>query len=135
MSQFPIITYEQNEHNETVRVETYENGTEIRSLDKPPATFAPSRVLSKLAFRRRFTRQEKAAIEMAAIIRADATPQEQQLAAALRADLKDQEAAQHIDLSDPDVIAGVTSLEAFGLLAAGRAQEILSAEVLDSEHP
>jgi hypothetical protein len=37
---------------------------------------------------------------------------------------KDLELAQDIDLDDPDVIAGLAFLEALGLLADGRADEI-----------
>ena len=130
-----LITYETNEYDEQVKVTTLPNGTQIRELDRPLAPVVDRRLISKLGFRRRFTRSEKAAIELAAVIQADAPIEQQQLAAALRADLKDQEAAQFIDLDDPAVVEGVQQLEQFGLIGAGRATEILTAEIADSDHP
>ena len=55
--------------------------------------------------------------------------------AALRADLKDQEQAAYIDLDDADVAEGVQTLEAIGLLNAGRAMEIIGATVQPEERP
>ena len=58
---------------------------------------------------------------------------QRQQAAALRADLKDQEQATFIDLDDEDTRTGVLTLEAVGLIATGRAVEILDAPVQDKE--
>ena len=55
------------------------------------------------------------------------------LLAALRADLKDQDQATFIDLDDEDTRTGVLTLEVAGLIAAGRALEILDAPVQDME--
>ena len=55
--------------------------------------------------------------------------------AALRAYLKDVESATFIDLSRPDLIAGVQALEVMSLLAAGRAMAILSAPIEPAERP
>ena len=55
------------------------------------------------------------------------------LKAALRESMKDQENAAYIDLDRPDTRAGVQNLETMGLLAAGRALEILDAAVQDAE--
>lgn len=99
-----------------------------------PAAPEPRRVSNK-AFRFRFRRPEKVAIEMAALDNPAAPLAQRQQSAALRADLADQAQASYIDLDDPDTAAGVQMLEAAGLLAPGRAAAILSAPVQDSERP
>ena len=91
------------------------------------------RRITVLAFRRRFTMAEKAAIEFAAVDRADAAIEQRQQSAALRASLADQAVATFIDLDDADVVAGVTALESFGLLDAKRVAEILTAPVGEGE--
>lgn len=100
----------------------------------PPATPEP-RKITPLAFRRRFTKAERAAVEWAAVDKPDRPEAERQMAAALRADLKDQEQASHIDLDDPELIEGVETLEVVGLIAAGRAQAILTAPVQPGDRP
>lgn len=82
--------------------------------------------ITKLAFRSRFTKAEKTAIEMVAA-GSGAT------AAGLRADLADQRDAMYIDLKRADTIAGVQQLEAPTLLAAGRAAVILETPPNDVE--
>lgn len=96
------------------------------------STSAP-RDITKLAFRQRFTPTEKAAIELAAADDPSAALAQRQQAASLRADLADQRDATFIDLGRADTRAGVQALEAAGLLAAGRAAEILDAAVQDAE--
>lgn len=91
--------------------------------------------ITKRAFRARFTKPERVAIEWASVDRADASLQERQMAAALRSDLKDQEQAVYIDLDDPDVLNGLQQLAAFGLIEPHRPAEILDAPVQDSERP
>ena len=59
--------------------------------------------------------------------------QKQQLAATVRVSNKDTEASTYIDLDRPDTRAGVKSMEDFGLLAVGRADEILDSPVQDFE--
>ena len=108
-------------------------GTHWESVPQPEA--ALPRKITKRAWRARFAKAERAAIEWASVDRADATLQERQMAAALRSDLKDQEQAIYIDLDDPDVADGLQQLVAFGLIAAHRPAEILSAAVQDSERP
>ena len=102
--------------------------------DSAPAAPLLRRV-SVLAFRRRFTSAERAAIEWAAVDRADQPNAQRQQAAALRATLADQAAATFIDLDDADTAAGVQGLEAIGLIAAGRAAEILGAAIQPGELP
>lgn len=93
------------------------------------------RHITPLAFRRRFTGAERAAIEWAAVDRADATSGERQQAAQLRSTLKDQELASFIDLDDPDVAAGVQLLETVGLIADGRALQITDTPPRPDELP
>jgi hypothetical protein len=99
----------------------------------PPAVAPAVRHITKLGFRNRFTRAEKVALEMAALDNPAATIAQRQQSAALRADLKDQEGATFIDLDRADLRAGVQALEAAGLIAAGRALQILDAPVQEIE--
>ena len=73
------------------------------------------RTLTKLEYLRRFTVDERVAIRAAA---------EQN--AVLADYLQLMELAQDINTSDADTVAAVTMLEQAGLIAAGRAQEILN---------
>lgn len=79
----------------------------------PPAV--PVTVLSKLGYMNRFTDAELAAIYTAAksVVQVEVWLEKFKL-------------AEFIDLTDQRTIAGVQSLEAAGLLAAGRAAEILA---------
>lgn len=109
----------------------YPGAWRVAALQDIPA--ALPRHITKLAFRNRFTRAEKVALEMAALDNPAATMAQRQQSAALRADLKDQEGATFIDLDRADTRAGVQALEAAGLIAAGRALQILDAPVQDLE--
>lgn len=103
-------------------------------VDAPAQPLGDSpRRITKLAFRNRFTKAEKAGIEFAALDDPTAPIAQRQQAAALRADLKDQEQATFINLDDEDTRTGVLTLEAVGLIATGRAVEILDAPVQDME--
>ena len=93
------------------------------------------RHITPLAFRRRFTPQERAAIEWAAVDRTDLSNEQRMQAAALRSDLKDQSQATFIDLDDEDVVFGVERLELGTLIAEGRAAVILGATIQDGEKP
>lgn len=75
----------------------------------------PVRLLTKLQYLRRFTQQERINIRNAA----SASPELYDYMALL-------DLAEEIDLSDPDTIAAVTMLEMAGLIAEGRAAEILA---------
>ena len=96
---------------------------------------APDTRITRLAFRNRFTQAEKVALELAALDDPAAPMAQRQQAAALRATLSDTAAATFIDLIRADTRAGVQMLEAAGLLAAGRAPEILDAPVTPEERP
>ena len=98
-------------------------------------TIHPDSRITRLAFRNRFTSAEKVAIEFACLDD-PAAPMPQRLqAAALRANQEDLAAATFVDLLRPDTRAGVQMLEAAGLLAEGRALEILDAQILPEERP
>lgn len=72
------------------------------------------RVMTKLEFLRRFTQEERVAIRTVA----KSNPVLEDYMAMI-------DLAQDIDTSDPDTQAGVRMLEAAGLLATGRADEVL----------
>jgi hypothetical protein len=78
-----------------------------------PAVVATPRVISSLAFMRRLTSAEIAAIE------AHPVPDVRRL-------LVEATAAVEIDLADPVTIGGVQTLEALGVITSGRAAQVLS---------
>ena len=73
------------------------------------------RIITKLAYLRRFTGAERIAIRTVAKTQSE-----------LEDYLALLELAEEISPDDPDTVAAVTMLEAIGLLAAGRAAEILA---------
>ena len=91
--------------------------------------------LTRLAFRNRFAQGEKVALELASLDEPSAPMPQRQQAAALRAYLADVAAATYVDLARPDTRAGVQALESWGLLATGRAAQILDAPVQPEERP
>jgi hypothetical protein len=91
--------------------------------------------ITRRAFRARFTTAEKVAIEMAALDDPAAPIEARSQAAMIRAYQKDVDSAEHIDLGDPATAEGVQLLEAAGLLAAGRAAEIIETPVTWDELP
>ena len=101
-------------------------------VDRPVA-IAPDRHITKLAFRNRFTLPEKAALEIAQLDDPNAPMPQRAQSASLRANQADVAAATFIDLDRADTRAGVQALEAAGLLASGRAIQILDAPVEDDE--
>lgn len=82
--------------------------------------------LTVLQFRQRFTLQEKAAIEFAAIDDPTAPAQQRQQSAMLRAVLADQAAAEFIDLADASTVEGVQLLVQADLLTEQRGAEVLA---------
>lgn len=108
--------------------------------ERPPAPAAPEPEplpphITRLAFRNRFTQIEKVTMDLASIDNPTAAMAQRQQAAALRVSLADTAASAFIDLSRPDTRAGVQMLEAVGILAAGRALQILDAPVQAEERP
>lgn len=102
------------------------------AIEEPPIVSEPRRI-TNLAFRNRFTTAEKIALELAAADDPAAPLNERQMAAALRANMKDADAAKFIDLDRADTRAGVLQLEQLGLIAEGRANVILDAAITDME--
>ncbi|WP_287806138.1 hypothetical protein [Diaphorobacter sp.] len=123
----------ETEQNQGVGIGWMWNGA--RFLAPAHAHVAAPRMVSVLGFRRRFTPAEKAAIEWAAVDRADQPDAQRKQAAELRAMLADQAAATFIDLDDAATTGGVRKLEAMGLIGAGRAAQILGAPVQLEERP
>jgi hypothetical protein len=89
--------------------------------------------MTKLAFRNRFTQAEKVAIEIASLDDPAASMQQRAMAAALRSSQQDIAVAQYIEPGSAATIAGVQELETAGLLAPGRAAEILDTPIADNE--
>lgn len=114
---------------------TEEGGLIVREWPAADLVVADDFRITKLAFRNRFTQAEKAALEFAALDDPSAATPQRMQSAALRAYLKDVESATFIDLSRPELIAGVQALEVMSLLAAGRAMAILSASIAPAERP
>jgi len=81
----------------------------------PPDRPAGPRLLTKVAYLKRFTQAERIGIREAAKVNAVVEDYVELL-----------NLAQDVDLADPETIAGVQQLEAAGLLVTGRAAEILT---------
>lgn len=103
--------------------------------DGEALTLAPDTRITRLAFRNRFTQAEKVMLELAALDDPTAPMPQRQQAAAIRVHLADVASSSFVDLARADTRAGVQSLEAGGLLAAGRALEILDAPIVSDERP
>jgi len=90
----------------------------LPDLVEEPAPQQSSRIITVLAFRDRFTMDEKRAIYTAAKTVVD-----------IQIWLDDLSESQDdmVDLDDPRMIAAVMGLEPAGLIGVGRAQEILNA--------
>lgn len=93
------------------------------------------RKITPLAFLNRFTTAEQVSTELASVDNPAAPLQTRQMAATLRVYLRNINVAAYIDLDREDTQAGVIGLESVGILAAGRANEILSAPVTAGEVP
>jgi hypothetical protein len=117
----------ENEFGENVRVTITPGGSIVRELERPAQLEPPApRRITRLAFLSRFTDPEAVAIDLASI---GATAQ----AAGMRRYMSKVNAATFIDLGRADTRAGVQALEAAGVLAAGRALQILDAPVQPEE--
>lgn len=116
-------TYETNVYGEQVKVTTHGNGAVVKELvrDHVPIP-ATERNVTGVAYLRRFTQDERIAIRAAAagnVVLDDYLK------------LMDATIAQGglVNLLDPDTITAVNLLEQSGLLAAGRAAQILDTGV------
>lgn len=109
-------------------LQNFEPGT-YRAVDVPEPPAAPEQKrITRLAFLNRFTDAEAIALDIA-----------QQgtsiLAASLRRFQQKVNAATYIDLALEETVAGVGALEQMGILAVGRADQILNAPVQQNEIP
>lgn len=104
-------------------------------FDGEALTLAPDTRITRLAFRNRFTQPEKVMLELAGLDDPTAPMAQRQQAAAIRVHLADVAASAFVELARADTRAGVQSLEAAGLLAPGRALQILDAPVQAHERP
>ena len=110
------------------------NGDEWQDGPQQPA-IVDTRV-TRLAFRNRFTQAEKIALELAALDNPAAPMAQRQQSAALRAHLKDLDAASWVDLTHPETVAALQMLEAGGLIDEGRVAAILDVDsITDIERP
>lgn len=100
-----------------------------------PEVIISNKRVTVLAFRNRFTVNEKIATEFAGVDDPAATPQVRQFAAAIRVILRDTDNATFIDLDRPETRQGVNMLEQYGIIGTGRAAIILDSPVLDVERP
>ncbi|GHU11487.1 hypothetical protein FACS1894185_4800 [Betaproteobacteria bacterium] len=80
-----------------------------------PSAPTPPRIISRLAFRDRFTLEEKVRIYEAA-----------ESVTEIKVFLDDIAASEQVDLDSPSVIVGLASLEASGIIAEWRAAEIVA---------
>jgi hypothetical protein len=83
----------------------------------PPPPPPPATLLNKVDFLRLFTQTERIDIRAAAVVNAVVADYQYML-----------DAAVTVNLSDPDILAGVPLLEAAGLIGPGRAAQILANE-------
>jgi len=102
----------------------------------PESNPAPTRrIISDLAFDRRFTLQERKDIELASQHNPNADAEQNEQAAILRVIQVRADKALFIDLDDPETQSGVMFMEQLGLLTTERAIEILTAPVQPRERP
>ena len=100
----------------------YVNGEFVAPGTSVPIPVVPLPYLTKLAFRNRFTQAEKEALYTA-----------KKTNVAIEVFIDDINNATYVNPFRVDTINGVWGLEQAGLLAAGRAKQILTADVLPDE--
>lgn len=92
-----------------------ETGKLISVSTEDPTQPNPSRIISKLSFMRRFTLDEMTAVYNAA--KSNTT---------IEVWIDEVKVADNINLDDADLVSGVNQLEKVGVIASGRALEILN---------
>lgn len=130
-----ILSFSTEESVQTI-AKTYEQVVNIEGMDPMPSVgwnysngiFFPDEItgkkITRLAFRNRFTSQEKLNLYGAL-----STPQ----GIMLKIYLDDLALASYVDLERADTIAGVQLLEQIGILGTGRAEIILNTSISDVE--
>jgi hypothetical protein len=112
---------------------TYDSENDLFVDPEPlaPENVTYGRIISKLAFRRRLTFNERLSLDNYAT--------NESLTAEQKATLvtfhKDFEISMEINLDDPDLAAGIGMLEYYGLVGSGRGVEILGPDAQQSELP
>jgi hypothetical protein len=99
----------------TYAVVDTDTGKLLKVTTKDPDIPNPSRIMTHLAFMKRLTTEERVAISSLE----DSQP-------LIRDWAKMFSMAEEINLDDPDLVQGLYGLEQMGLLAAGRAAEVLA---------
>ena len=89
----------------------------------------PTRQISKLAFRNRFTATEKVMLEMASLDDPTAAMEMRQMSAMLRVYLKDLDIAEFVNLDYPSIRAGIEQLVSVGILSQERVETILNTPI------
>ena len=89
--------------------------------------------MTPLAFLRRFTDAERARFERDSGDDPNDPADKRLKAARLRMYMNDYTLASYVRLDDPRTIAGVKGLEEAGIIAKGRAKEVLQTPIKDSE--
>lgn len=120
---------------------TYKDGVEIErviNIPVPPVTPTDfGKVVTVLAFRKRFTPSERITIDLASLhdssiaVNAPANIQ----AASLRQSQKDLDSAKYVQLDREDIMTDLETMATAGLLAAGRPAEIVGPPVGSVELP
>jgi hypothetical protein len=93
------------------------------------------RKITVLAFRNRYTMQEKVMMDLLATDPPNATEQQRMMAASMRVTNADLATATFVDLDDESTQMGVQVLEYYGVLQPGRAQAILFDPIQEKERP
>lgn len=101
----------------------------------PPPDTSPTfgRIITKLAYRMRFTQPERIAIKMVSLGLVEGVTSQMRAAVAVAED--DVMASNYIHLDRQDTIDGTENMEAAGLIAVGRATAILAPPVYSAELP
>lgn len=89
--------------------------------------------MTPLAFLRRFTDAERARFERDSVDDPNDPEDKRLKAARLRMYMNDYTLASYVRLDDPRTIAGVKGLEEAGIIAKGRAKEVLETPIKDDE--
>lgn len=92
-------------------------------------------IISVLSFRNRFYPAEKVMLDLSSIDNPAAPTEQRQLSASIRVMMSDIATATYIDLTDPTLQTGLETLEYFGMIAPGRAAEIITTPVQFDELP
>jgi hypothetical protein len=101
----------------------------------PETPVTAKRIITIRSFKQRFTQAERVAVRIASLDDPSKPMEERQVAAAM-ADWQDiLNSVLFVDLDFSETVAALQQMETLGLLADGRASEILGAEIQPEELP